>query len=240
MSSGSRYQRFPLQVKICGLTRVEDLSWSIRSGADYLGTILCESPRQVSLEQAQELLESAREFAFASRLFAVVQDPKVEEIAALHGAGFGAIQLHGNETPKQILAIRKRFPTLRFWKAVEVREAQDIEGLDRYPVDAILVDSRNPNGGGKPGGRIEVSAADLRELGETVRLVLAGGLGPESVIDAVIDIEPWAIDVSSGVESSPGIKDRKKIESFIENAKKAATLRAFAARKGNLAQGPTA
>jgi len=240
MNSGSRYQRFPLQIKICGLTRVEDLSWSIRSGADYLGTILCKSPRQVSLEQAEKLLESAREFGFASRLFAVVQDPEVEEVAALFRTGFGAIQLHGSETPERILEIRKRFPVLRIWKGLQILDAQDLEGLDRYPVDAILVDSKSPDGGGESSAQIQVSTAALRKLGESVRLVLAGGLGPESVIDAVIDIEPWAIDVSSGVESSPGIKDRKKIESFIENAKKAATLRAFAARGGNQDQGPRA
>lgn len=239
MSDGSRYQRFPLQVKICGLTRVEDLSWSIRSGADYLGTILCTSPRQVSLEQAQELLEAAREFGFASRLFAVVQDPELEQIAALQRCGFSALQLHGKETPEWITGVRTRFPTLRIWKGVHVSREEDLQGLDRFPVDAVLVDSKALDGAGESGGRIEIAPESVRKLGDRVRIVLAGGLGPESAIDAVIDIEPWAVDVSSGVETSPGIKDRNKIESFIGNAKKAASLRAYAARKGNQARGPT-
>jgi phosphoribosylanthranilate isomerase len=225
------YETAPLVVKICGLTREEDIRWAIECGADFVGVVLCQSPRQVHPDQAAKLVAAAKEGQSRARVMAVAQDPSDAEVRQLGKIGFDGLQLHGEENPERVRALRDMDESLWVWKAIAVADETDLERIGEYGSGVILLDSRVEGMAGGTGTRIELPVEQLHAAARATRLVLAGGLDPKSVIDAVVDVEPWGVDVSSGVEVSPGQKDPDKVKSFIENAKAAARLRALAHRQ---------
>jgi phosphoribosylanthranilate isomerase len=201
-----------VKVKICGICRVEDARAAVAAGADFLGlNFHPASPRAVTLELARALADAVPGTALVG-VFVDAPRARVEEIAA--GVGLAALQFHGDEDPEYC----RGWPW-RTIKALRARPGSDLPGLAaRYPTDYLLVDSWVP---GTPGGTgVALDPASAAGL-PAARLFVAGGLGPESVAEAVRALRPYAVDVASGVEAEPGRKDHAKIAEFIRRAKAA-------------------
>lgn len=203
-----------VRVKICGITRAEDLQAACHAGADALGFVFyAKSPRNLAIEQAACLLASMPPFVQSVGLFVDAEPAFIE--AVLEAVPLDLLQFHGNETPEQCRAHGRPY-----LKAVRMRPDTD---LVKYCADyddarALLLDAYVP---GKPGGTGERFDWDLIPASLPKPVVLSGGLSPDNVGLAVKTVKPWAVDVSSGVEASPGIKDAVKVAAFVENARHA-------------------
>ena len=207
------------RVKICGLTRREDALYAAEAGADYLGVVLVpDSPRYLDPAAARRIVEG-----LAPSAVVVVADLAVGAAAGVaREVGASVIQLHGEESPEVVALLRDAGPW-KVWKALRVRGLDDVEeGLDRYGsvVDGILLDGWHPNHRGGTGRAFswdEVEGVG-RDIPPGVSFIAAGGLGPENVGEAIRRLRPHVVDVSSGVERSPGIKDPRKVSEFIHEA----------------------
>jgi phosphoribosylanthranilate isomerase len=206
-------------VKICGLTRVEDARHAAAAGADYLGAILSQGfSRSVPSETARDFAEPAD-----VPLVAVFMDEDPVGAARLaREAGAAVLQLHGDEAPEVLQALREE-GEWDLWKALRPRTADELrEGLGRYAgrVDAFLLDGWHPASRGGSGTRVSWNLVDAvrEEVPDGVTLVLAGGLLPENVAGAIARLEPHVVDVSSGVEAAVGCKDPARVERFIRAA----------------------
>ena len=199
------------RVKICGITRLEDALAAARAGADALGFVFYPpSPRNIELEQAARILAELPPFVTTVALFVNADTETIAEVVNL--ARVDLLQFHGNECPDY--CARHGRPWI---KAIRMKEGVDLEAeAERYSAaSALLLDAYRP---GVPGGTGE--AFDWKRIPVSLRerIVLAGGLTPENVAEAVRQVRPWAVDVSGGVEAAPGIKDAAKIERFIRGA----------------------
>ena len=208
-----------LRVKICGLTRPVDARVAEQSGASYAGAVLVPgSPRRVSLSQASTLAR-----AVEIPLVIVISDLGPDEAAAAaKRAGAGGIQLHGDESPEMVRELRGKGPW-ELWKAVRVRSRDDIvRALDQFGalVDLLLFDGWQADQLGGTGTGFSWEALDSVRgvISSAVRVGVAGGLSPENVEEAVTQLEPDLVDVSSGVESSPGTKDHERVRKFVRRA----------------------
>ena len=207
------------EVKICGLTRVVDARVAEHAGASYVGAILVPgTPRCVSPGEAGVLAR-----AVGIPLVAVVADLTADAAArAADAAGARAVQLHGSESPGVIEALRAR-GGWELWKAVRVRERDDVlRALGRYGglVDLLLLDAWSERALGGTGTRFpwEVWDRERAGLDDALRIGVAGGLSPDNVEEAVGRLAPDLLDVGSGVELGPGVKDPDRIEAFIVRA----------------------
>jgi phosphoribosylanthranilate isomerase len=203
----------PVRVKICGITRLEDALAAAELGADALGLNLWPgSSRAVRPEVAREIARRLPPFVTAVGVF--VNQPREELLRLARAAGVAALQLHGDEAPEDC-----RDLGLPVIKAFRVARPEDLVPIARYPdVAAVLLDSRSERFGGS--GRTFDWELGGRAAGPRP-LILAGGLGPENVAAAVRAVRPYAVDTASGVESSPGVKDRERMARFIRAAKEA-------------------
>ena len=210
------------EVKICGLTRRVDAEFAASLGADYLGVVLSAGFRRSVAEAAAGPLLAG----LAPVKVAVLVDETPARAAELaRAAGAGVIQLHGSEPPEAVAELAAE-RTWRVWKSVRAREPDDVRrAVDRYGawVDAILVEGRLEGVLGGGGARLSRSAfGSLRELvPPPLRVVLAGGLTPDTVADAVDHFAPDVVDVSSGVEVEPGRKSPDLVARFIREARRA-------------------
>ncbi len=214
-------------VKICGITNLEDARCAAEAGADFLGFVFYpQSPRFVTLAQAAAITRAVRrEFgASAPRCVGVFVNEPVECVwAALDHAGLDLAQLHGDESPEEVWMLYPRaFKAVRPRTHVETREAITAYG-DIAP-DApwspqLLIDAWHPQKFGGTGLPADLSLA--RSLAGHFRLLLAGGLTPETVGAAISAVRPWGVDVSSGVELSKGVKDHARIRAFIQAVREA-------------------
>lgn len=209
----------PLRIKICGLTRRQDAEIAAALGASYLGTVLVPgSPRCVEPEAARRITEGLGVPAVA-----VMADQEPRGAAELaRRAGSSVVQLHGDESPETAAEIRGS-GRWKVWKALRIRDAGELEG--QLPswidvVDGILLEGRSAEGLGGTGAAFpwEEVAPLLAGLRGRVELVAAGGLTPENVNRAISVLDPDAVDVSSGVEASPGIKDPRLLRGFFRGA----------------------
>jgi phosphoribosylanthranilate isomerase len=205
----------PIRIKFCGLTRLEDVRAAMALGADALGFNLARGPRKLPLERAVELARELPPFVVSVAVFADADEATIE--AAMSAGRFQAAQLHGDEPPELAERLRKRFPVL---KAFSVADAAALERVRAYPADAYLLDA--PGGGSGKSWNYEL----LRGVDLGHPLVLAGGLTPETVGAAVATARPWGVDVASGIESSPGIKDRARMKAFVAEVRAADPSRA--------------
>jgi phosphoribosylanthranilate isomerase len=202
------------RVKICGVTRVEDAEVVARSGAEFLGlNFWSRSKRKVDVDAARELADAARAAASIAIVGVFVDAPVEEVVATAAAVPLDIVQLHGDETPEYaaaIVAASQRW----LWKAIAVpgESSLDLDALDRWPADALLLDAATPGRGGS-GQTIDWPTAAV--AARRRRVILAGGLSPHNVAAAVAAVRPWAVDVASGVESAPGIKDPALVEAFI-------------------------
>jgi phosphoribosylanthranilate isomerase len=203
--------------KICGITRIEDAELAAGEGAAYIGLNFWPgSKRCVTPELAQVLAAAARATAPQVQLVGLFVDQSDGEIAGIAGAlDLDIVQLHGDEPPSLCAALATR--GFRVWKAHAISGAADIDGLNAWPVDAHLLDAPSAGRGGSGTTFDWAHAAAAVKAG--YRVVLAGGLTPENVAEAIAQVRPYAIDVASGVESAPGIKDPAKVRAFLVAAR---------------------
>ena len=204
------------QVKICGLTRAADVASAADAGADYLGFIIAaKSSRMVSVDQAQQLIAGHQE-----RAVAVTVDPDDALIAAIQAAGFTHIQLHGSEDLVRTAAIAATGLTVI--KAVPVSTRDEVHLATEYSgaADLVLFDAKPPKGHAQKGGHgLSFNWDIVRGAALPKRFALAGGLTPVNVRAAIAATRATLVDVSSGVEASPGIKDAALINAFIKEAR---------------------
>ncbi|TYO95698.1 phosphoribosylanthranilate isomerase [Geothermobacter ehrlichii] len=201
-----------VRVKICGITRRQDAEHAIACGADALGLVFYPgSPRYVELEAACRLVEGLPPFVSLVGLFVNADAETIRRTAA--ACRLDLVQLHGDESPEDC-----RLPGLKVIKALRVRDRQSLQRVDDYRVDGLLLDAWCPESYGGTGKTFDWELA--AGLARRRPLILAGGLNPDNVAEAVRRVAPFAVDVSSGVESSPGIKDPAKVAAFIANARK--------------------
>jgi phosphoribosylanthranilate isomerase len=200
------------RVKICGVTRLADALHAARAGADAIGlNFYPRSPRCVSLAVAAEIAAALPSGVCRVGIFV---DASRDEIGAIaERIGLDAIQFHGDEPP----ALCEGWGRTTI-KAVRVVGPAALAGAAAYPVDYLLADAHVP---GQPGGTGRRVPLEWLTGVPSARLIVAGGLTPETVADAVRRLHPAAVDVASGVESAPGIKDPEKVERFIANARTA-------------------
>ncbi len=197
-----------VMVKICGITRPEDAEVAVQAGADAVGLVFHpQSPRFVGMEQAQEIARVAAPFVTVVGVFVDAPLEEVKKVAS--EVPLQAVQLHGTES-----ADYARKLSLPVIKAVRPRRPSDLEGVRSYPCEAILVDAYHPR---RPGGTgLSFPWEWARNLARERRVIIAGGLHPGNVAEALSVVRPYGVDVSSGVEVSPGVKDPAKVRAFME------------------------
>lgn len=211
----------PLIIKICGIKTPEILDATIAAGADMVGFVhFPRSPRHVSVEEIATLISLARGRVQTCVLLVNPDNSTVAEIAAL---GPDLIQLHGPETPHRVEAIRAE-AGVEIMKALPIGSAEDVAAVAAFVdvADRILLDAKPPKGADRPGGLGDTFDWNLlKALDPSISIMLSGGLTPDTVAEAIKQVKPFGIDVSSGVESAPGVKDKRLIEAFIRNARAA-------------------
>ncbi len=203
------------RVKICGLTRIEDVQAAVAAGVDAIGFVFVPgTPRCVTVEWAALLRRGVPPFVTAVGLF--VDVPVETVLSTVESVRLDAVQLHGVEPPELAAACMKR---TRVIKAFRVRGRDTIAELERYRevADAFLLDAFVPGAHGGTGASFDWDLA-VGALAAGRPVILAGGLNPDNVGEAVRRVRPFAVDVSSGVESAPGLKDAGRIREFVAAA----------------------
>ena len=210
----------PVEVKICGLSTPATMAAALAAGADLVGLVFfAKSPRNVSLVDAARLADLARGRAKVVALMVDADDDFADNIASTVRPDL--LQLHGSETPARAAAIRARYG-LPVMKAIGVASRVDVERARSYldVVDRILFDAKPAPGASLPGGNgAALDWTMIAGLGETLPFMLSGGLDPLNVADAIKITAAGAVDVSSGVETAPGVKSERLIEAFMTAAR---------------------
>ncbi len=204
-----------LCVKICGVTRPGDVESAVAAGADAVGFVLYErSPRFVPLERLREL--TALVPPGVLRVGVVVNAPLQRVLRAAAAGGLDVIQFHGDESDALLVG----FAAARVWRAVRLESGANVETAARCPAERLVVDAGD---GALRGGTGKVCDWSLAaELARRRPVLLAGGLTPANVAGAVRQVRPWGVDVSSGVEAAPGVKDSDLVREFVAAARAAA------------------
>lgn len=206
-------------VKICGMSDEASVHAAVAAGADYLGFIIFpKSPRAVSLARAAELAALKGE----AKSVAVLVDPDDALLGeVLRVLRPDIIQLHGQESPERCLDA-KNYARDAVWKAVPVSNAEDVTRARRYAgfADAILFDAKPPAGADRPGGWGEGYDYSLVKGFDAAPFILAGGLNPDNVADAIAASGARVVDTVSGVEAAPGVKDIAKIGAFVRASRR--------------------
>jgi phosphoribosylanthranilate isomerase len=200
-----------VKVKICGITNTEDALKAVEYGADALGFVFHKkSPRHIMPEDASVIVRALPPFVTSVGVFVNVEPGEVDEI--MERTGLDVAQLHGSELP-EACRIQKRVI-----KAIRVRRVKSLERMEDYEgVSAFLLDTYSPTAPGGTGKTFNWDiAAEAKRYG---RIILAGGLTPDNVAEAVRHVRPYGVDVSSGVERAKGLKDHRKLRLFIKRAK---------------------
>jgi phosphoribosylanthranilate isomerase len=195
-------------VKICGVTSEEDALLAVAMGADAVGFIFAPSPRQIAPQKAADI---AKRLPTEIVTVGVFRDESRQRVVdTIHHTRLRAVQLHGRESPADSHWIRQR---VRLVIKAFAAGDPELDAADDYGADAILIDSATPGSGDLFDWSLAEGAPSNR------RVILAGGLTPANVADAVRAARPWGVDVASGVESAPGRKDATKMRAFVAAAK---------------------
>ena len=207
-----------VKVKICGLTREADMLAVAKAGVSYAGLVFfAKSPRNLGLAQARDLALAAPPGLAKVALTVDADDDMLDAI--LHEVPLDMLQLHGRETPQRVSALKARYG-LPVMKALGIADAEDLHKIDLYAgvADQLLIDAKPPTGSALPGGN--GLAFDWRLLQArkywALPWVLAGGLSAQNVAQAVQLTGARQVDLSSGVESAPGLKDADQIAAFMQ------------------------
>jgi phosphoribosylanthranilate isomerase len=197
-----------VRVKICGITNLEDAEAVVRFGADAVGFIFYEkSPRFISPEKAGDIID--RLPPFITRVGVFVNSHKDLVMERIESLGLDRVQFHGEESPAFCQAFGKRAI-----KAIRIENADSLKVMEEYPVKTFLLDTYEKSVYGGTGQTFDWAlAAKAKEYGN---IILSGGLTPENVSDAIQTVSPYGVDVSGGVEISPGKKDHLRIRRFVD------------------------
>ncbi len=203
-----------IKIKICGITNLDDALAAAESGADALGfNFYKKSPRYIDPERAAEIIAQLPPFVMPVGIFVNEREERIREVQKI--TCMQAIQLHGDESPE----FCQRFGN-RVIKAFQVKDKESIKHMAHFRVGALLLDSYKD---GMRGGTGTTFDWHLAVVAKTFgKVILAGGLTPENVAEAVKLVQPYGVDVAGGVEREKGIKDHAKIKKFIFEARKAA------------------
>lgn len=201
------------KVKICGITNIKDALDAVWSGADILGFVFFkQSKRYIEPKRAKEIIDILPPFVFTVGLFVNESIAKVKRISGY--CKFDFLQLHGDEN----ISYLNKLKDFRLIEAIRVKDKTSLKGLDNLPCELILFDNYSDSLFGGTGGKFDWNLAkEIKKLKKPY--IISGGLTPSNVKKAVKIFSPYAVDVSSGVEKSPGKKDRTLIKEFIKNAK---------------------
>jgi len=218
-------------IKVCANTSLEDARLAVAAGANAVVFVLAESPRRVTREQVREI---APRLPRTVEKFGVFVDPSFEEVVeTVVGCGLTGVQLHTASDPGLALRLREHFAAIpargRLGILRVMHYGADFDGQleelrQDHAVDGVLIDSRTAKAVGGTGVAFDWRAAQASFLrgAPHLRLIVAGGLRPENVAEAIYTLQPWGVDVASGVEAAPGRKDPVKVKAFVEAARKAA------------------
>lgn len=220
--------RTPIWIKICANTSLEDALMAAEAGADAVGFVFAPSPRRVTAAQVADIVPH---LPAAIEKIGVFVDATLEEIVStVQKCGLTGVQLHFNANTKLPTQLHERIgPELRILSVVhfgvgddEMQAARMAEHVRNPHVDAVLVDSRTETAVGGTGMAfdwVEARKALFQNAEERKRLIAAGGLNPDNVAEAIAALQPWGVDVVSGVEAAPGRKDRLKVMEFVVRAR---------------------
>lgn len=201
-----------IKVKICGITNLEDGLMAVEAGADALGFVFFQgSSRNISPEQAADIIRQLPPFVQTVGLFVNEDLATVNAIA--DRCGLDVVQLHGEESPDYCAGGKRRVI-----KAFRVKDDSVLDEMSHYHVAACLLDAWSPAARGGTGTTFNWDIA-ARATATSSTIILAGGLTPENVAGAIAAVKPYAVDVSSGVESAPGKKDAGMVNRFIRSCK---------------------
>jgi phosphoribosylanthranilate isomerase len=197
------------RVKVCGIRRQEEAQWALEAGADAIGFVFADSKRKIDVESAALISASLPSNVLKIGVFVNEAKDKMEEISRTVNLDY--LQLHGDESVQFCDSLN-----LPFIKAVSIKEKEDLDGIEHFGGEMILVDSGN--GPHRGGNGTTFNWDYVHSLNIPQHLILAGGLNLDNIRQAITKVRPYMVDVSSGVETD-GKKDRRKIESFIREAK---------------------
>ena len=214
-----------ISVKICGITNESDLVQAIEAGADMVGFVLVEtSPRFVNFETAQALIRKAAELGAEPWVVTTLAVPWLDKLVD-ETPEIGAVQLHGKESPAQVASFARKHQLVPVIKAMGIERKRDLADAEAFEAaDAFLFDAKPPRGADREGGHgvaFDWSILKGFRVNDHEDWTLSGGLTPENVAEAIRQSGTAAVDVSSGVEASPGVKDHAKVKAFIDAAKAA-------------------
>ena len=196
-----------LAIKICGLTNLDDARWALEAGADYLGFVLYpKSPRAITVKELIRITDDLPETAKKVGVFVNEAPVLVKQVA--NACGLAAVQLHGDEEPLDFAGIG-----VPLWRAIRLQEGNWNPAPGAWAPERFVMDGFSPAFGGA-GIKVDWTAAS--QFASHHRAMLAGGLDPETVRDAIVRVRPIGVDVSSGVELAPGRKDFKRVAAFIQ------------------------
>ncbi len=195
-------------VKICGITNVKDALDAIELGADAVGFLFTESPRKISVSKASEIV---KQLPANFLTIGVFRDQEAREVIdTVREVGLLGAQMHGRESVAEVAEVIQHVE----WVAKSViAGSQEALKADEFGTSMILVDSAHPGTG------TSYDLNLLQQIPKALRLILSGGLTVMNVAESIKVVSPWGVDVSSGVETSPGVKDRTKMRDFIKNAR---------------------
>jgi phosphoribosylanthranilate isomerase len=196
-------------VKICGITNAGDARVAADAGADAVGLVFAESPRRVSVEEARGVCIALPDNVLRVGVFVDAEPGEVLRISRELGLDF--VQLHGDETPETVTAVREG--GVKVMKALRIRDATSLEALDQYEADLFLLDAYSAKARGGTGERFDWGVA--KSLRGRDNIVVSGGLGPENVREAVEFFEPFGVDASSSLEDGPGRKNGELVRRFV-------------------------
>jgi phosphoribosylanthranilate isomerase len=200
-------------VKICGITNAGDARVAADAGADAVGIIFAESPRRVDVEEARRISIALPENVIRVGVF-VDEDP-AEVLMISREVGLDLAQLHGDEPPETVTALREA--GVKVMKALRVESAATLEAIDEFEADLFLLDAYSTRARGGTGERFDWGVA--KSLKGRDNIVVSGGLGPENVREAVEFFEPFGVDASSSLEDGPGRKNGELVRRFVLAAK---------------------
>ncbi len=202
-----------MRIKICGITRIEDAVSAADAGADALGFMFFEpSKRNIPLPRAAEIIRELPPFIARVGVFVNATEEFIRRVVG--STGIDTLQLHGEESPE----FAARFAPLKVIKAFRIRDRDSLRECLPYRDQAWLLDSHVTGAHGGTGVAFNWDVA-VEAVGRSRQVILAGGLKPETVAEAVRTVRPFGLDVSSGVESAPGFKDHAKMREFIAAAR---------------------
>ncbi len=200
-------------VKVCGITNPGDARVAAEAGADAVGLVFALSPRRVGVEEACEISIALPDSVLKVGVF--VNERPEEVLGIVREVRLDLVQLHGDETPDAVTAVRDG--GVKVMKALRVRDATSLEALNEYEADLFLLDAYSEKARGGTGERFDWGLAkSLRGRGN---IVVSGGLGPENVREAVELFDPYGVDASSSLEDEPGRKNGERVRRFVLAAK---------------------